>query len=81
MAAERFVIIRVNVDTGAVDFPSSPGITLTEDQEAGVASPIKDEIDGIRRGNKRYLRIGEIIQTVESPGCVYWDGVRWVKFC
>ena len=68
MAAERFVIIRVNVDTG-------------EDQEAGVASPIKDEIDGIRRGNKRYLRIGEIIQTVESPGCVYWDGVRWVKFC
>lgn len=76
----RFVTIRVDIETGEVEFSQSAGVILDENRAQGVES-VKDEIKGIRRGNKRYLRVGEIIQTTESPGCVYWDGIRWIKFC
>lgn len=41
---------------------------------------IGQEIADIKRG-ERHLRVGEMIHTHESPGCVYWNGKRWVKYC
>jgi hypothetical protein len=81
MANDRFVIIKVNIETGAVEFEAPDDVTRIEDKPEGIPAAVKTEIDEIRRGKKRYLRVGEIIQTTESPGCVYWDGVRWIKFC
>jgi hypothetical protein len=77
---EKFVLIRVDLETGEVDFPATTGVAQDEIRASGVQS-VKDEIEEIKRGKKRYLRVGEIIQTVSSPGCVYWDGIRWIKFC
>jgi hypothetical protein len=77
---DRYVTIKVDIETGEVEFSSSAGVQADEVRSPEVES-VKDEIEGIRRGKKRYLRVGEVIQTTQSPGCVYWDGVRWVKFC
>ena len=41
---------------------------------------IGQEIADIKR-NMRHLRVAEITHTTESPGCVYWDGIRYVKYC
>jgi hypothetical protein len=79
MAEPRFVTINVNVDTGEVSFSHTAGVQ--EEEIRTVGESVEDEIKGIKRGKKRYLRVGEILQTTDSPGCVYWDGVRWVKFC
>ena len=80
MADERFVTIKVYIDSGVVEFSQSSGVTVEENRVQPLES-VEDEIKGIKRGKKRYLRVGEIIQTTDSPGCVYWDGIRWVKFC
>lgn len=77
---EKFVTIRVDIETGEVDFAPSAGVKEEETRAKDLES-VEDEIKGIRRGKKRYLRVGEIIQTKESPGCVYWDGIRFVKYC
>jgi hypothetical protein len=85
----RQVSFTFDVDSGAiVDVVKGADVVRTgpdprelpgakEAAEVGVG----DEIAAIKRGEKRYKRIAEIIQTQESPGCVYWDGVRWVKYC
>lgn len=49
-------------------------------QEQQQERAIGDEIEDIKRG-KRHLRVAEVIQITESPGCVYWNGKRWVKYC
>lgn len=79
MAEPRVVTITVNVDTGEVSFSHTAGVVEDENRTSGES--VEDEIKGIKRGKKRYLRVGEILQTTDSPGCVYWNGVRWVKFC
>jgi hypothetical protein len=84
----REVIITVNVDTGAVSFEKGANVQQTGDptleapteEQRAVEQAVGEEIAGIRRGTKRYLRVGEILQT-NPAGCVYWDGVRWVKYC
>jgi hypothetical protein len=76
----RFVTIKVDIDSGEVEFTPTAGVDAEETRSPEVES-VKDEIKGIRRGKKRYLRVGEILQTTESPGCVYWDGIRWIRFC
>jgi hypothetical protein len=71
----RYITIRVDVDTGEYAIEKSDNVTEVRSEE------IKKEIEAIRRGAKRFLRLGEIIQTKESPGCVYWDGVSWARYC
>ena len=41
---------------------------------------IGQEIADIKR-SRTHVRVAEITHTHSSPGCVYWDGIRWVKFC
>jgi hypothetical protein len=85
----RQVSFTFDVDSGAiVDVVKGANVVQTGPDprelpgEKGAAERgVGDEIAAIKRGEKRYKRIGEIIQTQESPGCVYWDGVRWVKYC
>jgi hypothetical protein len=77
---DRVVTIRVDIETGEVELSASGGIQIEENRDKTLES-VEDEIKGIKRGKKRFLRVGEIIQTKESPGCVYWDGVRFVKYC
>jgi hypothetical protein len=50
------------------------------EEQAQEERTIGQEIADIRR-SRRHLRVAEIIQTTNSPGCVYWDGIRWVRYC
>ena len=81
----------IDVDTGKVarvekgSDVRQTGPDPTIEKKPGEQDPpeeqaIGQEIDDIKRG-KRHLRVAEIIQTTESPGCVYWNGKRWVKYC
>lgn len=87
----REVCFTVDVDSGKVvkvekglDVrQTGPDPTLDQGpdkQQDAEERDIGKEIAEIKR-SKRHLRVGEIIHTHSSPGCVYWDGVRWVKYC
>ena len=85
----REVSFTINVDTGKVTVEKGSDVSQTGpdpavDKKPGELQPeeqaIGREIDDIKRG-KRHLPVGEIIQINESPGCVYWNGKRWVKYC
>lgn len=41
---------------------------------------IGQEIADIKR-SRAHLRVCEMTHTHSSPGCVYWDGVRFVRYC
>lgn len=75
----NFVTIKVDIETGEFEFSTPSHVAQEEERSANVQS-VKDEIEEIKRG-KRHLRVGEIIQTKNSPGCLYWNGIRWIKFC
>ena len=72
VVGSRYITIRVDVDTGEYDIKPSEGVK--EEKSS------KEEIEEIKK-SKPYKRVGEIIQTNQSPGCVYWDGLSWVKWC
>jgi hypothetical protein len=86
---DRWVRITVDVDTGEFLIEKAAGVDQTgdptledplSDQARGVEEAVGKDIAEIKRGKKRFLRIGEIIHT-NPNGCVYWDGKRWVKYC
>jgi hypothetical protein len=89
MIGQRWVRITVDVDTGELLVEKAASVEQTgdptledplSDQQRAVEESVGKEIAEIKRGKKRFLRIGEIIHT-NPAGCVYWDGKRWVKYC
>jgi hypothetical protein len=76
-------LVRVEKGSGVTQTGPDPTIELIpgkDPREEQQEQEIKHEVDDIKRG-KRHLPVADIIQINESPGCVYWNGKRWVKYC
>ena len=84
--AAREVSFIIDVDRGTVRVVLGSSVTQNgpnpsaEGAATDIERGIGDEIGEIKRG-RRHMRVSEILHTTESPGCVYWNGLRWVKYC
>ena len=47
-----------------------------QQEEQNIGQEIADN-----KRTRMYMRVCEITHTRSSPGCIYWDGVRFVRYC